>query len=273
MRFIYLFYFISFLACQPDQPQDIRLMTYNIRYNTPADEPNWWENRKEKVASVILKNSPDVIGVQEALTGQITQLDSFLADYDYYGIGRSDGKTKGEYAALFFKKERFNVLDKGTFWLSETPAVAGSVGWDAAMERICSWMHLESVISQKSFYVFNAHFDHVGKEARKKSIELIAKKIQQIAPDAPVIFMGDLNFEPHEPPFSIILKNGFKDSFTNSETECTYTGFAVEGAACNRIDYIFTNNKWRVNSFFIDNENDGIFFPSDHLPVVIDVAF
>ncbi len=273
MRFIFLIISFLFLACRNNEQINIRLMTYNIRYNTPNDGPNWWENRKEKVANLILKHSPDVLGVQEALEGQMRQLDSFLLNYNYYGVGRDDGKTKGEYAAIFYKKEKFKLINSGTFWLSETPDIIGSVGWDASMERICSWAKLENNVSKKSFFVFNAHFDHIGKEARKNSTLLIVKKIKEIAVEAPVVFMGDLNFTPEEPPYPIVLKNGFVDSFKNIGQNCTYTGFEVNDAECNRIDYIFTNNKFKPNYFLIDDINDGKYYPSDHLPVIVDVTF
>ncbi|MEZ4952116.1 MAG: endonuclease/exonuclease/phosphatase family protein [Saprospiraceae bacterium] len=273
MRFILLLISLLTLTCHSGQLEDIKLMTYNIRYNNPGDGPNWWELRKGKVADLILKHSPDVLGVQEAVEGQMRQLDSFLLEYKYYGVGRDDGKTKGEYSAIFFKKEKFKSLDSGTFWLSETPEVIGSVGWDAAMERICSWVHLENNISKKSFFVFNAHFDHIGKEARKNSASLIIEKIKEIAGNAPVVFMGDLNFKPDDAPYPIILKNGFNDSFINKGETCTFTGFEVADAECRRIDYIFTNQIWAINSFLIDDENNGQYFPSDHSPVIVNAAF
>ena len=273
MRFTILMFSFLFLTCQSEQSAGIKLMTYNIRYNNTDDGANWWELRKEKVADLILKHSPDVLGVQEALEGQMRQLDSFLVKYEYYGVGRDDGKTKGEYAAIFYNKSTLKLNNSGTFWLSETPDIIGSVGWDAAMERICSWVHLEDIISRKKFFVFNAHFDHIGKEARKNSVLLIVEKIKKIAPNMPVIFMGDLNFTPDEPPYPFVLENGYYDSFINHEKECTYTGFEVDSAECKRIDYIFTNGKLKANSYLIDNANDGQYFPSDHLPVVVDVVF
>ena len=273
MRFVFLIISFLFLSCHHNEPIDVRLMTYNVRYNNPDDGPNWWEKRKEKVVDLILKHSPDVLGVQEALNDQMRQLNSFLINYDYYGVGRDDGKIKGEYTAIFYKKEKLNLLGSGTIWLSETPNIIGSVGWDASMERICSWVKLEEFISKKSFFVFNAHFDHIGKEARKNSALLIMEKIKEIADNVPVVFMGDLNFTPEEPPYPIVLANDFLDSFKNENKKCTYTGFEIAGAKCKLIDYVFTNNKFKINSFLIDDSNDGKYYPSDHLPIIVDADF
>ena len=204
---------------------------------------------------------------------QISQLDSLLEKYTLYGVGRNDGKTAGEYAAIFYNKEKLKLLGSGTFWLSETPEMIGSVGWDASMERICSWVQLEDIASQKKFFVFNAHFDHIGKEARKNSTILIMEKITEITSGKPTVFMGDLNFTPDEPPYLFCLENGFEDSYREVEKSCTYTGFNVKDALCKRIDYIFTNEHFQTRSFFIDDTNDGEYFPSDHLPVIVDAEF
>ncbi|MEO1262242.1 MAG: endonuclease/exonuclease/phosphatase family protein [Bacteroidota bacterium] len=270
-----ILFLILFLtaAHQSMHPSPFRLMTYNIRYNTPNDGPNWWEKRKEKVFTLIEAHAPDVLGVQEAVHSQMLDLDSFLINYDYYGVGRADGKTGGEYAAVFFNKNKLKLLDSGTFWLSEQPDEIASVGWDASMERICSWVKLEEIKSEKTFFVFNAHFDHIGKEARKNSAILIVDQINKITENEPVVLMGDLNFTPDEVPFSIILESGFKDVFGGIEKVRTFTGFEVKDAESKRIDYIFTNEKIKVKGCLIDDRNDGQYFPSDHLPVLADVVF
>ena len=260
-------------VCCVGQPDSFRLMTYNIRYSTPDDGPNWWEKRKEKVFRLIGDQAPDVLGVQEALHGQVVDLDSFLIDYDYYGVGRADGETAGEYAAIFYKNNKIKFLDGGTFWLSEQPDKIASLGWGASMERICTWAKLELIDFKKTFFVFNSHFDHIGKEARRGSAKLILDQINKITENNPVVIMGDLNFTPVENPYSIIVKNGFQDSFRDTRNNCTFTGFETKNAECKRIDYIFVNEKIKVKKYLIDNRNDGEYFPSDHLPVIVDATF
>lgn len=263
---------LGFSNCYFGQKQSINLMSYNIRYNNPNDGPNWWKKRKEKVTNIIKKHSPDVMGLQEVLKSQLFYLDSILADYNFYSVGREDGKMAGEHASIFYKKNKYQLKNSGTFWLSNTPEKI-SVGWDAAMERICSWVFLMDKKSGKSFYVFNAHFDHLGEIARKKSADLIIKRIEEIAKGETVFFMGDLNFEPSDAPYDIILKNGFLDSYKNTKIDCTYTGFDVKKKNCKRIDYIFTSEKLKIKSFIIDDKNDGHNFPSDHLPVITKVVY
>jgi len=119
--------------------QSLKVMTYNIRYHNHSDGVNGWNKRKEKVVELILKNNPDVLGIQEALHSQMKDLCKLLKDYAYVGVGRDDGKEKGEYVAIFYKKSRLKVVKSGSFWLSETPETPGSMGWDAACTRMATW--------------------------------------------------------------------------------------------------------------------------------------
>ena len=277
MRFFILslvFFFLSFNG-------DLRLLTYNIRLDTPADGVNQWPNRKGKVAALLQKHNPDIFGVQEAMHNQMTDLEVLLPAYTWYGVGRDDAKTAGEYSAFFFKKEKFTLLQSATFWLSETPEVPGSKSWDAAITRICSWGEFQDKKTGKKFFVFNTHFDHKGELARLRSMELISEKIREIAGESPFVLMGDFNFEPTALPYQVVndtTRWKIKDTYlaaekNEAEKPCTWTDFKVEGADCRRIDYIFTSEKMTVKYYNIINENDGTYYPSDHLPVMAVVKF
>lgn len=279
MRLLVLLLLVSSNACKLQT--DLRLLTYNLRLDTPADGVNQWPNRKETVAALLQKHGPDIFGVQEALHHQMTDLELLLHDYAWYGAGRDDAKTSGEYSAIFYKKEKFTLLQSGTFWLSETPEVPGSKSWDAAITRICSWGEFHEKTTGGKFFVFNTHFDHVGEMARLESMKLISEKVKKIAGEAPFVLMGDFNFEPTAPPYATVNDTAhwnISDTYlaaekNESEKPCTFTGFKVEGADCRRIDYIFTSEKIRVKTFNIITENDGTHFPSDHLPVTAVVTF
>ena len=250
-------------------------MTYNIRYNNAGDGINQWTNRKQKVTEVISKFNPDIFGVQEALKDQVDDLSNQFTDFDVESVGRDDGHKAGEHSAIFFNKKKFLIMDGKTFWLSPTPDSAGSVGWDAAITRICTWVMLKEISSEKIFFVFNTHFDHMGTVAREKSAELIKSKAIEIAGDFPLFIMGDFNSEPDETPYKIMTSAEpfqlFDTYFSARENKagaiCTFTGFEVNGKICKRIDYIFTDKNFSVSDYFIFHDNDGTYFPSDHLPV------
>ncbi len=259
----------------------LRVMTYNIRYDNKDDGINQWSNRKQNVIAIVKKYNPDIVGVQEALVNQMAYLDSMLPGFDHTGVGRDDGKTAGEYSAVFYNKEKFTLLDKNTFWLSETPGVAGSIGWDAAITRICSWVKLKNKSDGKIFFVFNTHFDHVGTVARKNSAVLIKKTAFTIADKAPVIIIGDFNSEPESEAYQtmtgdnpFLLYDSYHTAAKNAaDTLCTFTGFEVNGKICKRIDYIFCDQNFSVSFYSSQHDNNGVSFPSDHLPVIADVDF
>ncbi len=277
MRILTLALAFFFFSCNGS----LRFLTYNIRLDTPADGVNQWPNRKGKVAALLQKHDPDVFGVQEARHNQMTDLETLLPAYAWLGVGRDDGKTAGEYSAIFYKKEKFDLLQSSTFWLSETPEVPASKSWDAAITRVCSWGEFQDKKSGKKFFVFNTHFDHIGETARLESMKLIAEKIREIAGELPFVLMGDFNFNPEAAPYQVVndaTRWKIKDSYLAAEKNeaknaCTWTGFQVEGAECNRIDYIFTSEKIEVKYFNIIGENDGTYFPSDHSPALAVVKF
>jgi endonuclease/exonuclease/phosphatase family metal-dependent hydrolase len=253
------------------QAQSLKVMTYNIRYDTPSDSVNQWGKRTQKVYALINKYDPDILGVQEALHNQLTDLADNLKGYAYVGVGRDDGKTKGEYAALLYKKNRFSIVRQGTFWLSPTPAVAGSKGWDAAITRVATWSVMKEKPSGKTFFVLNTHFDHIGKEARRESALLIKKRTQELAGGLPVIITGDLNCMREEPPYAAFMgSEGLQlQDPAPSPAPGTFCSFKVNSITCRPIDYIFHTAEWKASGYQVITDNDGKYYPSDHLPVYV----
>lgn len=258
--------------------QNYQIMTYNIRYSNTHDGENQWEKRKEYLSNQISYYNPDVFGIQEGLYSQVTYLDDYFKDYKYVGVGRDDAKTKGEFSAIFYNAITFEVLESNTFWLSKTPEKI-SVGWDAAMERICTYVLLKDKKNGNEFYVFNTHFDHQGEKARIKSARLIAKKITKInTKQLPVMLMGDFNLLPKSKPVQF-LSNQFNDSkFVSIHKpfgpKGTFNGFKFKKPVTNRIDYIFTSkDNVIVHKFAIISDSKECKYPSDHLPVLINVSF
>ena len=252
-------------------------MTYNIRYDNPEDSANSWSNRKALLSSQINFYHPDVVGVQEALDHQLSFLDSALNDYSYIGVGRKDGKTKGEYNAIFYDYNKFDLLEQGTFWLSETPDSI-SVGWDAALSRICTYALLHHRSLDQDIWVFNTHFDHIGEEARANSAQLIMQKINALnnKRNFPVILMGDFNTSFDEVEYGSIITSRLEDS---KET-ClqppygptgTFNGFDFESRVTNRIDYIFVSKQIAVLKYGVMSASQEGKFLSDHFPVYIEI--
>ncbi len=258
--------------------QTYQIMTYNIRYGNANDGENHWNLRKDFLQGQIAFYKPDIFGIQEGLHFQVQYLDSSFTNYKYVGIGREDGKEKGEYSAIFYNTDKFKVLDKSTFWLSETPDKI-SVGWDAAMERICTYTLLEDKISKQKFWVFNTHFDHIGEQARIESAKLIYKNITALNQDnLPVVLMGDFNLEPDSVPIQF-LSTSLNDSFTSSLEKPfgpfgTFNGFKFNEPVTKRIDYIFTSKKnVKVFQYAVLSDSKDCKYASDHLPVFIRLDF
>ena len=197
-----------------------RLMTYNIRMDTVNDGKNQWHLRKDRVINLIRHYKPDLLGVQEALPQQMSDLKGGLSDYGSYGVGRNDGKDSGEFSAVFYRYERFELINQGTFWLSESSDTPGSIGWDAALPRICSWIRLKDRSINKEICYFNTHFDHRGEKARRESAHLILTRIQQIAgPTTPAILTGDFNTGPESDAYHTMITNTiFQDAKLLSES-------------------------------------------------------
>ncbi|WP_343681521.1 endonuclease/exonuclease/phosphatase family protein [Chryseobacterium arthrosphaerae] len=256
--------------------QDLTVMSFNIRLNVESDKENAWPQRKQDVADLLTYYHPDYFGVQEALPEQMKDLKTGLKNYNYIGVGRDDGKEQGEFSAIFYDTGRLDVLKSGTFWLSETPEKP-SKGWDAALNRICTYAVFKDKKSKKEFLAMNLHFDHVGNVARVKSSELILKKIKELNPkNLPVTLSGDFNLTDDSEPIKILSKN-MKDTFYHSETRHygpvgTFTAFNVNEIPKDRIDYIFTKGFTIRSHRHINDRRENLLYPSDHFPVIVNLS-
>ena len=271
-----IFVFVILFQLSHMHGQDIKLMTYNIKYDKVDDSVNNWNDRKEALVQLVKHYEASFIGTQEVLHHQLKYIDSCLTDFSYIGVGRDDGKEKGEYSPILYDIKRYKVLKHNAFWLSETPEKI-SVGWDASMERICTYGLFEEKITGKKLLVFNTHFDHRGNVAREKSSELIVQKIKEINTDnLPVVLMGDLNLTPDTVPIQF-LQSQLSDGQASSKSPFygptgTFNGFDQKKVLDNRIDYIFVNG-FEVESYIhIDDRMENNKHISDHLPVLISVT-
>lgn len=249
------------------------VLSYNIRMYTESDGKNAWPHRAETVASVL--KSHDVAGLQEVLKSQLDDLQQLLPDYDFVGAGRDDGKAKGEYVPIFFRKDRFEKKDSGHFWLSKTPDVPGSKDWDAAITRMATWVILKDKKSGNEYLHINTHFDHIGKKARQESARIITDKAKTLFSNLPAILTGDFNCPPTDLPYAVITQEGgemrWVDTLAGYMPESgqpagSWNGFkAIEN---NRIDFIFlARGVQTVRSQILDPKTPAGLFGSDHLPI------
>ncbi len=259
------------------QAQTIDVMTYNIRYDNPNDNPNHWDNRKDFLISQLNFYAPEVFGVQEGLINQLKDMDNGLEDYTYFGIGRDHGDERGEFTAIFYSKGNIELLKEGTFWLSTTPEVP-SKDWDAALPRICTYGLFKDKKSGVRFFVFNTHFDHVGVQAREESAKLILQKIKELNPDNhPTVLMGDFNLESTSKGIQLIVQQ-MKDTHVEAGSNAfgpkgTFNGFDFTKPVDKRIDYIFVSNGFKVLKSAILSDSKDLRYPSDHLPVFTRLEF
>ncbi|MEO8854999.1 MAG: endonuclease/exonuclease/phosphatase family protein, partial [Ginsengibacter sp.] len=215
-------------------------------------------------------------GTQEVLYHQIQDLSSKLPDYDYYGIGRDDGKHAGEHSEIFYKKDKFQQLEQGDFWLSQTPDKP-SLGWDATCcNRICSWVLLQDKKSKKKFYVFNTHYDYQKDLARNESSKLILKKIKSIAGTQPVIFMGDMNGGNETQWYQTVANSEFlKDTYKEAKdpymNNGSFNGFGSDINSDEIIDHIFITKQFTVEKWGILTDTYHGKYPSDHFPVMAEL--
>lgn len=257
--------------------QSIITGTFNLRYDNPRDTGNLWKDRAPVAAALIRFHQFDIVGTQEGLKNQLDDLQSALPEYAYYGIGRDDGKSKGEHSAIFYKKEKYTAIDSGDFWLSEHPEKPGW-GWDAKHNRICSWIKLKEKKGKKSFYVLNVHYDHQGVQARTESSKLILQKIQQIAGKSPVILTGDFNGNHQSEWYNSIKNSGWlsdalllaKDPYLNNGS---FNSFKTNNPSEDIIDHIFISKDFNVTRFGILTDTYHGKFPSDHYPVLVELRW
>jgi endonuclease/exonuclease/phosphatase family metal-dependent hydrolase len=258
--------------------QTLKIMTYNIRLDVASDGENDWTHRKDFFNRQILFYAPDIFGIQEAKPNQVLDIATAQLQYNYVGIGR-DGIGKGESSNIFYKTEKFKVLESNTFWLSATPDTI-SMGWDAACNRVCTYALLKNKQTNKMIWVFNTHLDHIGEIARTKGLELIFSRIEKLNTNKyPVILMGDFNSEP-ETDRIIALKSKMNDSKTISKEKPfgpygTFNGFKYNEATTHLIDYIFLSksNAITVNKYAVLSDAKDLKYPSDHFPVFIEINY
>ena len=269
--------FILLLAGQINA-QSLKVMTYNIRLNLDSDGENSWTNRKEYWCSQIQFYGPDIFGIQEATPNQVIDISNALSQYSNIGIGR-EGIGKGESSNIYYKKDRFKLLESNTFWLSETPDKI-SIGWDAACNRVCTYALFNDIKTKKIFWAFNTHLDHMGEIARTNGIALILSKIRALnTKNYPVIFMGDFNSIPSTERI-IELKKEMNDSREISESKPfgpsgTFNGFKHNEPVTDLIDYIFIskNEKLKVKKYAVLSDSKDLRYPSDHLPVYVELYY
>lgn len=256
--------------------REIKIMSYNIRLDVKSDGENQWDKRKDKVAGLMNYYEADFIGGQEVQHHQLTYLLENLNGYSYIGVGRDDGKEAGEYSCIFYKKDKFTVLQQSTFWLSPTPDTV-SKGWDAAIVRVCTYGLFQDKKTKKKFWVFNTHFDHIGKLARVESAKLIVKKINELnTKNYPVLLSGDFNSKPDEEPSQYMHANMQNSRAISKQVyggADTWNGFKFNSKPDGCIDYIFVSNNKRisVSKFATLTDSYDMKYPSDHLPILATV--
>ena len=284
--------------------QQIYVGELNIRNDNAKDAEagNGWAVRCPVVCDILKVESFDVFGAQEVLHNQLEDLLAALPDYDYVGVGRNDGKTDGEYAPIFYRTGRIKCMDSGHFWLSETPEVAGSKGWDAKYPRICTWAHLNDLRTGKKFWMFNLHMDHRGVEARKQSALLVMDRIRTMCGKQPYILLGDFNVDQYNPIYPMMMESGlFLDSHDAAAVRFAPTGsmnyFKTDFKTDSRIDHVLVSKQFDVLDYTvltysywsevepsaealadIEAGKEGVVahkhrLPSDHYPIGIHLNF
>ncbi len=260
----------------------INVMTFNIRYDNTGDGQNIWANRRDRAANAIKFYSPDLFGTQETLHNQLEDLKSRLPEYGVIGVGREDGKEKGEYSPVWYKKDRFSLQSSGYFWLSETPDVAGSKGWDGACERIATWAIFKDKYTNNAVFFINTHLDHQGVVARREGVNLLFQKINEYSLGMPVICTGDFNSSPDSDVIAHITDAKNDNHLTDSRNVSpvvygpawSWHDFgALSYSQRPLLDYVFVRGGLKVNRYGVLAEDENGMYLSDHAPVLVNVSF
>lgn len=262
---------------QPPAPAELDVMSFNIRYGTANDGSNRWELRRQLLFDTIRTADPDVLGVQEALGGQIGEILDALPQYAALGVGRDDGKTRGEYAAILYRRDAYAVSDTGTFWFSDTPEVIASKSWGNTITRICTWARLVDR-QGRAFWVFNVHLDHQSQPSRERSTALLLERIRtRRLPDEPVIVTGDFNAGEQNAAITQLLRpqgqgpapliDTFRAMQPDAKEVGTFTGFTIGQTTGDKIDYVLVTPGVEVVRAGIDRTTREGRYPSDHFPV------
>ena len=253
--------------------QTVTIMSYNVWIGGTGEKSP--ENRADEIVANIREYDPDSFGLQEADEGWMERLPEILTDYAYVGIGRNSNKGGGEASPVFYKKDKYELLDSGTFWLSKNPEKA-SRSWDAMFKRVCTYAILKDKTTGFTYAHFNAHFDHMGVIARMESVAVVAQKVKEIAPNLPVVFSGDFNDEEGGDAYNRVLESGFKDTkyiAAESDSGTTFHGYSELVEKEMPIDYIFVNGFVSSVKFYkIDDEKINGIYSSDHHPVISEMT-
>ena len=263
----------TLIATANEGGSSLELVTFNIRYlKQDEKKPNHWDQRKQLVTDAIKEFDADILGLQEVLHQQLQDITADLPGYTAFGVGRDDGKTRGEYSPILFRSNRFqrDKQESGTFWLSDTPTRAGSKSWGNKLPRICTWARLTDTQSKTSFYVFNTHWDHQSQKSRLRAAKLILQQIEKRKHQKePVILLGDFNAARDNPALQHLTKK-LADTFTtaNPDTREIGTFHHFKGLTTGRqIDHILTSSDIPVTSAkILQFQREGR-YPSDHFPV------
>jgi len=258
--------------------QELTVGSYNLRYDNAGDVGNLWIDRAPVVANLLRFHDFDIFGTQEALKNQLDDINKALPAYARYGLGRDDGKEKGEHSAIFYKKDKFKLLRKGDFWLSQTPDKP-SLGWDATCcNRIATWVYLQDLSTNKKFYFFNVHYDHQGMEARRESSKLLLRKIKEIAGKEPVVLTGDLNGDHNSEWYqtlanSDLLKDTYQQVSHPYASNSSFNAFGKQLDKTEIIDHVFVTDQFKVSKWGILTDTYHGKFPSDHFPILVKLTY
>jgi len=258
--------------------QNLTVGSYNLRYDNAGDVGNLWVDRAPVVANLLRFHDFDIFGSQEALKNQLDDINKALPAYARYGLGRDDGKEKGEHSAIFYKKDKFKLLRKGDFWLSQTPEKP-SLGWDATCcNRIATWVYLQDLSTNKKFYFFNVHYDHQGMEARRESSKLLLRKINEIAKKEPVILTGDLNGDQQSEWYLALANSGLlQDTYKQVPhpyaNNASFNAFGKKLEGEQIIDHVFVTDHFKVNKWGILTDTYHGKYPSDHFPILVKLTY
>lgn len=249
----------------------LQVGTFNVRWANPDDGEHRWELRRERLFALLRSWGPDVLGLQEPLLPQLDAIRHVLPDYESVAVGREDGLEAGEFCPVFYRASRLERLETGTFWFSETPDSAGSLGWGSRHPRICTWVRLREREGGEAFYVYNVHWDHESQQARDNSALILLDRIRQRSVNDPVIVLGDFNAETSNPavarlaaPDSPVPVSALTpEQISRSGTFHGFTGETSETP----IDHILLSPEWAVADAEV-LRGDGLRpFPSDHFPL------
>jgi endonuclease/exonuclease/phosphatase family metal-dependent hydrolase len=302
-RILWVLMLLVLFGIQVTQAGELTVASFNIRYHNSSDSinGNGWKQRCPIICDLIRFNNFEIFGAQEVLHDQLLDMLAGLPGYDYIGVGRDDGITKGEYAPIFFQKEKYKAIKSGHFWLSDVTDIPNK-GWDAALPRICTWAKLKDIKTGFEFFFFNLHMDHIGVEARTNSAKLVLKKITEMCHNTPVILTGDFNVDQHSANYAVLersdlLNDAYETTKIRYATNGTFNNFKPNMMTDSRIDHVFVSPTFTVERYGVltdtyrteiaDSESEkSIYFPkevslkkylartpSDHFPVKVVLSF